>query len=340
MLQYINKLIISHLHTMKKILLILVIIAIGSTAYTFYTAPKLEVPTDTAPETSHVKAVEEEISVVEEILILKEGWEEYSNDEYEFSLHYPSTWEVQEALKPRQSRALHEISIHQKEYDIFRASFVINIFTNEENQSVQEWWERWLTEEDGLKDACVEENGDNAPCLYLRDRVENEEEVEIANQSGHMVQLFQFDSEGECNYLVQGEHIIGLCFDSANPNDANFDQNKETYKEILNSFRLVSDTLDEKLESIVDVSIIGVWESTEDPVAHKLIKENGVFEESYGGKVLISGTWEVIAEGDMHQLQITTVDGIELYTIVSVDKTSLELTYLARGNTSTYTRSN
>ena len=144
----------------------------------------------------------------------------YESSEYQFKLEHPSHWEMQEALKPQEPKALHEIVFWESEYDMWRASFRVQIFDNAEKLAVSEWWGKWLADEDTKKEECVAEYGEgNAPCLFLRGLVENEEKVTFAGTDAVSVELFRFDHTEECTYVAHGEYVYGLCAAGSNPND-------------------------------------------------------------------------------------------------------------------------
>lgn len=150
---------------------------------------------------------------------IPQGWIPYENDEFGFSMAYPPEWEVQEALKPRELRALHDIYFHEKEYDMWRAEFTVRIFTNPDGHTIEEWWDEWLREEDEKEAECHEEYADTAPCLFLRGIVEWEERVQLSGQEAIRVGLFRFDHEEECTYVAHNENILGICYAGTNPND-------------------------------------------------------------------------------------------------------------------------
>lgn len=146
-------------------------------------------------------------------------WREYSNEEYDFTLKYPVNWEVQEALKPQDIRAEHEVVVWEQEYDTWRASLTIRMYPRDEGQSVRAWWEAWLAEEDVKEAKCREEHGDMSPCLFLRGLVEKEWDATLAGEPAVAVELFRFDHQEECTYAAHGEYVYGICAAGKNPND-------------------------------------------------------------------------------------------------------------------------
>lgn len=169
---------------------------------------------------------------------LAQDWELYANEEYGFAFEHPDFWEVQEALKPREQRALHEVVVWEKEYDnMWRGSLSVFMFTNEDGQGVQEWWSAWLAEEDEKEAECREEYGDTAPCLFLRGLVEREEATFLGGEEAITVGLFRFDHEEECTYAAHGEYIFGICAPAAgNPNDPKAVEHRAIAERIQDSF--------------------------------------------------------------------------------------------------------
>jgi len=269
---------------------------------------------------------------------------DYKNSEYGFSLKYPSDWQVQEALKPQEIRALHEIVFFEKEYEMHRASLTVRIFTNDTEQTVDEWWNEWLSDEDIKKEECIAEYGEgNAPCLFLHDLVENEEETVLAGLSAYTVRLFRFDSEEECVFVAHGEYIYGLCYDGENPNDPDFEVNKEITKKIRESFNFDEDITNSS-KNIAE-RILGRWQNIADTESVKVFDQDGTTEDVYANDTIRTGTWEIvdvisgIGESPTGAFLRTVVEDEEFfYTIVSLSEEELELTYLARGNTLKFTR--
>jgi len=271
------------------------------------------------------------------------GWQDYVNSEYGFSIKHPGEWESQEALKPQEIRALHEILFYESEYEVHRASLTIRIFDNSENKSINGWWTAWLSDEDIKKGACIVEYGEgNALCLFLRDLVEGDEQITFLGLSAHKVRLFRFNSEEECIYVAKGKYIYGICNDNENPNDPDFDENKDIYLNMRDSFAFEQVALQEAYSEL----LVGSWQSMDDTKSVKFFKEDTVVEELYDGKVMSTGSWKIVShigrsdgqeiEGNFLQ---TNIDGEEyLYTIVNLDDKKLTLTYLARGNTLEFVR--
>jgi len=164
----------------------------------------------------------------------------YENAEYKFTISHPTTWEVQEALKPQQERALHEIVISESDYDMWRASSNILIFPNEGKQSLQEWWNAWLFDEDQKELKCREEYGDQSPCLFLRGLVEGEEDTKLGGEDALAVTLFRFDHEEVCTYAVYGEYVYGLCSAGENPNDPQASQHLSITNQMRDSFEFTA----------------------------------------------------------------------------------------------------
>ncbi|MCK5027513.1 MAG: hypothetical protein KAS07_03780 [Candidatus Pacebacteria bacterium] len=259
------------------------------------------------------------------------GWFVYENTIHAFSLAYPEGWEVQEALKPTQEYALHEISVHEKEYEIYRASFIVRIFERSAEQTVIDWWNARLTLEDVKKEECITEHGDS-PCLYLRDMIDMEEETELAGELAYKVQIFQFDHQQECVYVAKDQYVYGLCYDSSNPNDPDFGENKITTENMLRSF-VFGDVAVEGTDA--EAVIQGMWQSVEDKKAVLIFGEEGVFENIYDGESMGEGEWRMLEEGS---LETVVGDEVFLYTVLGVTEEKLTLSFVPRGNTLEYIR--
>jgi len=177
----------------------------------------------------------------------------------------------------------------------------------------------------------------------LRGLVEKEEETQLAGLSAHLVRLFRFDSEEECIFVANGQYIYSVCYDGANPNDPDFETNKEITKYIRESFVFEETTVGGA--GNISESLIGEWQSADDAKSVKVLKVGGVAEDLYDGELMNSGTWEVVSsvlsvgESPTGAFLKTIVDGDEfIYSIVSISYTELTLTYLARGNTLEFVR--
>ena len=171
---------------------------------------------------------------------IPENWQKYVNATYGFHLSHPSDWEVQEALKPQELRAEHEVVVWERDYDMWRGSATVRIFQNEKHQTVREWWNTWLADEDVKEAECREEYGDESPCLFLRGLVEWEKETTLAGEKAITVGLFRFDHEGECIYAAQGEYVFGFCAPGANnPNDPKAAQHTEITNLVRDTFKLI-----------------------------------------------------------------------------------------------------
>ncbi len=271
-----------------------------------------------------------------------EDWVDYKNEDYGFLIQYPEDWEVQESLKPQNPKALHEIDLHQKESEMTRAYVTIQIFENPEKEEVSVWWDKWLGEEDQKEVECQEEHQGEAPCLFLRGMVEKETDSVLYDLSMKTIQLFQFDSSKECNYIAYEKYIYGVCYDGVNPNDPNFEVNKKTTSEIFSTF-IFNDLIKEEVagESFKKY-VAGNWKSTDDSKNLMVLKEDpnalhgqgGVIENIYDGKKMDSGTWII----DGYKLK-TEIEGDEFeYTIVFAGSERLELTFLSGGNTLHFVR--
>ena len=303
---------------MKTFILVIIAFIIGGGAVYYLT--------DTNGKTGdEVKEVQEQVKEQEQGL-------KYTNDQYGFSLSYRDEWEVQEALKPREARAVHEIVFHEREYDMVRAGLSVFVFNNDEGLSVNDWWNTWLKEEDVKEQECIDEYGEgNAPCLFLRGLIEAEEDTTIAGKLAHSVRLFRFDSEEECTYAAHNEFIFGICSDYDNPNDPKFEEHKRITDQMRASLAFYEPS-DESND--VATLIIGRWQSVGDEMSVKIFSSDGITIEEYDGDVIVEGTWEI----ENNTLRTLMYDEEFLYTVVEVSQTELELTYLARGNTLRFTR--
>ena len=257
-------------------------------------------------------------------------WKDYINNDYVFSLKYPSTWEVQEVLKPQDVTALHEIVFFEKEYEGYRADFRISIFTNNNEVDIGEWWNLRLANEDLKRSECVKEYGDNSPCVFLRELLTKEEKTTLSGSPAQLVRIFQFDSEKECIYSMYGKYVYGVCYVGDDPNDSLFDQHKEVTRGIRESFVFISSS-----ESKVEDKIIGKWISLDDSKSVKVFEKEQIAKEIYDGKIMSQGTWELTGE---NALRVLDNNEEYLFTILKLSSTELELSHLPRGNTLRYIR--
>ncbi|QSH39382.1 hypothetical protein JXR01_03740 [Candidatus Kaiserbacteria bacterium] len=163
-------------------------------------------------------------------------WNTYNNEEYLFTLLHPDSWEIQEALKPRELHALHEILIFEDKESLWRASASVFIFPNEEKRTVGQWWNDWLAQEDAKEAECRTEYGEESPCLFLRGIVEWEKDTELGGEEAFTVGLFRFDHEEECTYAAVGDYVYGICAPGLNPNDPQEKEHRAITNGILESF--------------------------------------------------------------------------------------------------------
>ena len=259
-----------------------------------------------------------------------EGWKDYANDDYIFSLKYPSTWEEQEALKPQDATALHEIVFFEKEYEGSRADFRVFIFPNNNKFDIEEWWNLRLADEDLKRSECVKEYGESSPCVFLRELLTKEEKVPLGGSPAQLARIFQFDSEKECVYSAFGDYVYGVCYAGDDPNDSLFDQHKEITRGIRDSFVFVASG-----ESKAKDKIIGEWKSLDDSKSMKVFEKGQISKEIYNGEIMSQGTWELTGES---ALRVLDNNEEYLFTILKLSDTELELSYLPRGNTLRYAR--
>jgi len=170
---------------------------------------------------------------------LADGWKQYKNEEYNFSVQYPQEWEIGEKKGEQKGEqkadVLEEINLQQKKDENILSYISIKIFKNN-NLSLSDWWNNFLAEEDQKKNKCREEDGPEAPCLFLRDLIENQENATLFNLPAKKVQVFQFDSSKECNFIVSQKNVYEICYDKINPNDSNFEENKKLIQKVFSTF--------------------------------------------------------------------------------------------------------
>ncbi len=190
--------------------------------------------------TLHYSKVSDAAGEQESGAVVPEGWQMFASDEYGFSIAYPSDWEAQEMLKPRDERALHEVSIHEKEYDMWRGELAVRIYTNDEHISAVQWLDALLAEEETKEAQCRAENGDQAPCLFLNGRLTSRASGSVAGVDAETVAWFSFDHQEVCDYIAGDAYIYALCAEGGdeNPNDPNFATHKEITTTMRDSFEL------------------------------------------------------------------------------------------------------
>jgi hypothetical protein len=161
----------------------------------------------------------------------------YNNQYYGFSVTIPNGWEATEALKPRSSKAFHEIILAPINRNVsYLPEFIIQVFDNSSGLSIDDWWQNWITEEDNESDRCIIEFGNDAPCISLSDRIETLSKTKFSSYPTLSVELFEFETTKLCLFVNTGEYIFGLCHDEKNPTDPDLDQHKEIYSTILETF--------------------------------------------------------------------------------------------------------
>ena len=188
---------------------------------------------------NYARVVEEE-KPVEPKAVLPGSWQPYTNTEYGFTLLHPTDWEVQEALKPQDLGATHEVVIWESDYEMWRSSVAVRIYPNDNNLSTQKWWSARLIAEDIKETECRAEYADTAPCLFLRGLVNWEKEAKVNGEDAIAVGLFRFDHEEECTYVARGTTVFGICAAADNPNDPRAEEHQATTDAIQSSFTWLS----------------------------------------------------------------------------------------------------
>ncbi len=161
-----------------------------------------------------------------------EGFSQYISLENGFAIKHPSDWEVQEALKPQETKAFHEVYVSKND----GLGVVVRMFENPEELSVKEWWGAWLAEEDLKKEDC---NIEESPCLFLRDLIEGEKDTKLDEKEALEITLFRFDHQEVCTYADSVDYIYGVCATGTNPNDESEFENRMITKSMTESFELV-----------------------------------------------------------------------------------------------------
>lgn len=88
-----------------------------------------------------------------------------------------------------------------------------------------------------------------------------------------------------------------------------------------------------------DESIVGKWQSVDDEKSVVVYSGDSTIIDFYDEQEMSTGTWSITTREDGVVLLTNTVDGERYeYSVVNVSTDSLELTYLARGNTLRYSR--
>jgi len=324
--------------TSGYIFLLIILVLIAGGLYSFSNQDFLNIEnnniTGDNQEQTEVVGGEGEIVMPETV----EGWINYKNEEYGFSLQYPTDWEAQESLRPNDLDALHEIDFHEKEYDMVRSNVSVQIFDNSDRESMEDWWGELMAQADKEKAECVAEYADTAPCLTLKDLIEEEEWSTLHSVPVKVIQKFQFDSSGECNYFVYNTFKYKVCYNKINPNDPNFEEHKKTTDKIWSTFifnnMLGSGPTPAPGDLGFEQYVPGEWQSKDDVKSIMILNEDGTMKDVYDGEDMNTGIWKT--EG--YKLK-TTIDGEDYeYTVVFAGSERLELTYLPRGNTLNFIR--
>jgi len=152
--------------------------------------------------------------------------------------------------------------------------------------------------------------------------------------------------------LQGNESVIHLACIS---NDPSFEAHKKITENMRKTFAFQDEDtghqgvgIDESLLSFpIDIEqLIGKWQSVDDIKSFKVFKSEGIIEEVYSGKIISTGTWEVIDRPELLYGNMVpapflkiTINGEEyVYTSVFVKEPELSLTYLPRGSTLKYNR--
>lgn len=168
---------------------------------------------------------------------IPEGWESYASTEGAFTIAFPSEWEVQESLKPQDLKALHEVSIHEKEYDMWRGELKVILYTNDNALSVGDWLNAFIADAEEQESQCKAQSQEPSPCLFFNGLVRNREETTFAGLPAVTLELFAFDHEDLCTYVAHGDYMYRVCsVTGENPNDPNDASHQEITSTMRSTF--------------------------------------------------------------------------------------------------------
>lgn len=100
----------------------------------------------------------------------------------------------------------------------------------------------------------------------------------------------------------------------------------------------------ETTNTIEAPTVVGTWRSTTDPKSVEVYNADGTTESRYDDEVLSTDTWELYTDDAAAYnpsglfMRVTSEDEVYEYAIISLTADTLELSYLDRGNTLSYTR--
>ena len=176
----------------------------------------------------------------------------YESNEYNFLIQYPQTWKLEndEDQEFNMPNLLSSFYLQQIEINEATPYLSIKIFDNGDNLSLSTWWNNFLVLEDNKKKKCREEEGPDAPCLFLRDLIEDQENINLFNFPAKSIRIFRFDSSQECDYIAFDRKVYEFCYDKVNPNDSNFETNQKTVSKIFSTVFLSKDKSKNSLDKI------------------------------------------------------------------------------------------
>ena len=153
-------------------------------------------------------------------------WETYTNTKYKYSFNYPSNWNTKET----EDRYLPDSVIQETQSTTQSGNaygFTVYISENTKDLTLEQFDANYKLES---------ATGSNL--------IRGKEDTTLASLQAKKYDVFSFDRNLTQTITIQGGFIYKVEFDSENPNDPDFETNKQIYNQILSTFKFLEDTSD------------------------------------------------------------------------------------------------
>jgi len=183
----------------------------------------------------------------------------YQNRFYGFQFEYPENWSAIEAnIKEKDIKEnsgqpipaintlggneLYKVTIQDKDYKLWGIGFVITVLPNPAGRTIKEWREKEIEKSDfEQKIQCAKERIQGSPCgPSARDFIRKEESINFKGLDAYKLDIFGIDHEEECIQTAKNPYVYELCYDSANPDDQDFERHRKTSDDIISSFKFLN----------------------------------------------------------------------------------------------------